>query len=618
MKKNDLQFEEFASDVRSVDELDYVELPISRAVFVLITVATILVGAIAVSRIVFLSISQGDFYQARAVANVNREKPLPAHRGIITDRYGEVLAQSTETFSVYINTSRVLKDRGRFTETLRQIAEIVGADPAQLQAAVASSDFEHQAEVPLVRNISPEAAITVRDLALPDVTVENDFRREYIDPEIFASVIGYTGFAKRGSAIEGKSGLELYYDDQLRGAPGVYVYSRDAEGTVLDEHLQTEPVSGAQIKTTIDADLQRFFYERLMQGLRDLGVHSAVGLAMSPKTGEVLSLVSLPSYDNNVFMTPGRDAERAALITDKNKPLFNRAINGAYSPGSTIKPLVAMAALHEKVIDPDYTIFSKGYLELPNPFVPSNPSRFLDWKAHGAVDMRSALARSSNVYFYILGGGFEEIKGLGIAKLRHYWDKFGLGKLTGIDAAGENLGVLPSPEEKEARTHQPWRIGDTYNVSIGQGDLLVSPVQLLNFIASIGNNGVMYRPSLVKEIQASVQGMPELRPRLKLLDYSDWQAELSQANLGMQDAVRREYGTAHLLSTLRYPTAGKTGSAQIQNNTKTNAFFVGFGPSNDPEIAVLVLIENAKSGSLNAVPIAKDVFDWYYLHRVSQ
>jgi penicillin-binding protein 2 len=322
-------------------------------------------------------------------------------------------------------------------------------------------------------------------------------------------------------------------------------------------------------------------------------------------------------------MTPGRTADRIALIKNPQKPLFNRAISGAYSPGSTIKPFVAMAAMREGLVGPDDTVYSKGYIELPNPFVPDKPSRFLDWKAHGVVDMRSAIARSSNVYFYAIGGGFENIKGLGITKLRQYWDLFGFGKTTGIDAPQEDVGFLPGPEEKEARTHQPWRIGDTYNVSIGQGDLLVSPVQLLNAISSIAANGIMYSPSLVSRIEpmsrpgSATSTSPLIVHHDQLLDYSDWKAELEQAQLGMRDAVRKDYGTANLLSSLRFPTAGKTGSAQIQNNTKTNAFFVGYGPFENPSISILVLIENAKSGSLNAVPIARDVLEWYYTHRLT-
>ncbi len=206
---------------------------------------------------------------------------------------------------------------------------------------------------------------------------------------------------------------------------------------------------------------------------------------MDPRTGEVLSLISLPSYDNNIFMTPGASKERVSLFAYSNKPLFNRAINGVYNPGSTIKPFVALAALREGVITPDTTVFSTGSIKIPNPYVPDKPSIFVEFnqEALGLLNVRSALARSSNVFFYIASGGFEGRKGLGINKLNEYWKKFGFGEKTGIDADNEATGFLPTPEEKLERTHQPWRIGDTYNVSIGQGDLRLSPIQLINYIA---------------------------------------------------------------------------------------------------------------------------------------
>jgi penicillin-binding protein 2 len=313
--------------------------------------------------------------------------------------------------------------------------------------------------------------------------------------------------------------------------------------------------------------------------------------------------------------------------------LFNRAISGAYTPGSAIKPMVALAALKENIIDPKKQILSTGYIEIPNPYDPEKPSRFLDWKAHGWVDLRSALARSSNVYFYEIGGGFEGLKGLGVNKLKEYWQRFLLGAKTGIDLPSESSGFLPDPEEKEERTGQIWRIGDTYNVSIGQGDLLLTPIQLINFIASIANGGKIYRPRLVSCATHDNSNNPNLHPNDSnrsdnsdtglyhsdcglLMDYSEWQKEIKEVQKGMEDAVEKYYGTANLLSFLPMSAAGKTGSAQVANNTRTNAFFVGYAPAENPEIAILVLMENAREGSLNAVPIAKDVLEWYYYNRI--
>ena len=291
-------------------------------------------------------------------------------------------------------------------------------------------------------------------------------------------------------------------------------------------------------------------------------------------------------------------------------------MSGVYTPGSTVKPMVALAALNEHVIDPKKQIFSAGYIEIPNPYFPDKPSRFLDWKAHGWVDLRSAIARSSNVYFYEVGGGFENIKGLGVDKLKEYWQKFGFGEKTGIDLDSESVGFLPDPEEKEIRTKDIWRLGDTYNVSIGQGDFQVTPIQLINYISAFANDGKYFKPFVLKKVTGEDGAVLEERQPENVRDFSDLSSYLKEVQEGMKDAVRQPYGTAHLLAELSVSVAGKTGSSQVENNTRTNAFFVAYAPADNPQIAILVLIENAKEGSLNAVPIGKDVIDWYYWNRL--
>lgn len=614
MKKHDLQFEEFASDVLRGDESDYVEVPISSRMFLLVGLAAVVIIGVTVARVVALNIGQADFYQARAATNVNREKPIPAHRGIITDRFGVVLAKNTDTFSVYVNAGELLKHREVLTSTLNRLSEALNTPVENLEAAVESGDYENSAEVPVLRNITSEDAIAVRGLQLASVTVENDFRREYPDGAFFASVLGYTGTSDSSAVVVGKAGLERYYDKQLRGTDGVYVYHRDAKGKTLDEQISVESKAGEKIVTTIDGELQEYFHKRLAEGLRYLGVKVGVGIAIDPRNGEVLAMVSLPSYDNNVFVTPGMSAQRSQLVLDTaHKPLFNRAISGAYNPGSTIKPLVALAGLHERVMTPQKTIYSAGFIDVPNPYVPDKPTRFVEFNMHeyGWVDVRSALAKSSNIYFYTMGGGFGGVTGLGLDRLHRYWELFGLGKKTGIGIEPEVAGTLPTAAEKEARTHQPWRLGDTFNVSIGQGDLLVSPIQLINYFASIANNGIMTRPHLVRAIGDGASILPEV-----VFDYSDWKTELREVQAGMRDGVAKSYGTSYTLNDLPMAVAAKTGSAQTQNNTKTNALFVGYAPYEKPQIVIEVLVENAKEGSLNAVPIAKDVLNWYYENRM--
>lgn len=615
-KKQDLQFEEFARDAIGAQDLDYVEVPISNRVFLLLGIVALAVVLVATGRVFYLNVARGDFYAQRALSNVNLEKPIPAHRGIITDKNGVVLAKNTETFSVFVNFSELLKDRRKFNQVLDALSETLNIPRADMEASLTQIDFENKTGVPLARNISSEDAIAVRGLNLPSVSVENDFRREYPMGPVMSSVLGYTGISATDGEIVGKTGLEHYYEDNLRGTDGTYLYTRDVKGNVLDERVSIEPISGNKLETAIDSELQEYAYKRMRQKMIELGVKGGVFIALNPKNGEVLSLISLPSYDNNIFMTPGKSNERVELVNDKNRPLFNRAINGSYNPGSTIKPLVALSALHENVIDKNFQVYSPGYIDYPNPYDPEHPRRFLDWRPQGWVNVISAIARSSNVFFYEVGGGFPAIggqagvQGLGIERLGHYWEKFGLGQKSGIDADSENVGFLPNPDEKQVRTGQPWRIGDTYNVSIGQGDISVSPMQLIDYISSIANNGVMYKPHLARAIDG-VAITPEV-----MIDYSDWKNELALVQAGMRDGVIKDYGSSHILNDLPMNVAAKTGTAQINNNTKTNAFFAGYAPFEDPQIAIVVLIENAKEGSLNALPIAKDVMNWYYENRI--
>lgn len=594
--KNELNVEDlvFNKDRR---EQDYLELPLSRQTFWLVGLAILAVGLVVFGRSFYLNVVLGPFYQDRALANLHREVEIPAPRGVIRDRFGNPLVENKNSFSAFLNVADLLKSGGDLPGSVRQISEVLGSDGEELARFVDRANLEKRNYIPLARNISRSQAIALSSLNLDSVDITADYVRDYPTGPVFSHIIGYVGESDTSRDIIGKSGVESYYDQFLRGADGRMLVYRDAKGKVLDEKVAEAPRSGADIVTTIDADLQTFFYNRLKTALAFLGRDSGVGIALDPQNGEVLAMVSMPSFDNNTV---------SKYLNGRNQPLFNRAISGQYTPGSAIKPLVALAALHENIVEPDFQVLSTGSIEIPNPYDPEKPSRFLDWKAHGWVDLYSALARSSNVYFYEVGGGFERFKGLGIEKLRSYWQTFLLGQKTGIDLSSENSGFLPAPDEKEERTGQIWRIGDTYNVSIGQGDLLLTPLQLINQIASIASGGKMYRPKVLR-----TGANPEL-----ILDYSGWQEELAAVRKGMEDAVSKPYGTANMLAYLPMKSAGKTGSSQVANNTRTNAFFVGYAPAEDPEIAILVLIENSKEGSLNAVPVAKDVLEWYYENRI--
>ncbi len=595
-----IDFDEVISDAAASD-LNALERPLRPFVFRGVILGATLIAFVFSIATLSLAAVNHDRYLKRANANVSQEIPLIASRGVIVDRNGIPLSENQAIFSVFLQTSEMVRNDEK-EKVLASASNILGLDRNEVIQGIESTNFE---SIILARDISREQAIAVKTLGLKSLIVENDYRRDYKDPA-FAHVVGYVGLVANkdlranGELVLndsiGRSGLESYYDNLLRGKNGAITAYRNARGEVESVSRTRDPEPGHEIKTTIDADLQKYFYNRLLQGLQSLGRTSGVGIALNPQNGEVLALVSLPSFDANNL---------TAYLDSPNRPLFNRAVAGLYSPGSTIKPLYAAAALQEGVVDTQKKIYSAGFIEIPNPYDPDRPSRFLDWKAHGWVDLYSALARSSNVYFYSIGGGFEDVKGLKIARIRDYWKRFGLDKKTGIDLPGESSGFLPAPEEKEKRTGSPWLLGDTYNVSIGQGDLQITPLELISTISAISNHGKAFKPHLLNTKE------PEL-----LIDVSDMESSLKEVRLGMEDAVSKPYGTAYLLGDLPLKVAGKTGSAQTTLNTKINALFVGYAPADNPQIAILVLVEDAREGSMNTVPIAKDVLRWYYDHRM--
>ena len=630
------KYQEFDLEHSIMDEAtkhyEPLELPLSRGVFVFLSIAALLIGGIVLVRIFSLNLIGGDFYKTRSAMNVEQPITISSARGNIYDRYGRILAGSKASYRVVLNVGLIKRENIDLNRTLDDLSGIFWMDRQELELLVQKADLEKSALVTLIRNIALEQADLVRSLDNKALEIQNDYQREYLMGPAFSHVLGYTGLAEFNDE-KGKTGLEEYYDSFVGGKDGVRLIYRDAKNNILDEKLLEAPKNGGYLYTTIDAGLQQYFYSRLQQSLKSLGRNAAVGIVLNPQNGEILSFVSLPSFDNNIFTDIKLRKMRGPLLSAPFEPLFNRAIAGVYAPGSTIKPVVAVAALKEGIVTPESRVFSSGVLEIPNPYFPDQPSRFLDWKAHGWVDLHSALARSSNIYFYAAGGGIpDEVqglgdikRGLGIEKLKEYWKLFGLGEKTGIDLSGENSGFLPDPQEKEAIKKDIWRLGDTYNVTIGQGDLLVTPVQLITYISSVANCGKLSKPSLIKEIKDEKGNIVSSHSPELLKDFYYLNGEIKEAQKGMEDAVSKWYGTAYSLADLSFGVAAKTGSAQVSNNTKTNAFFVGYLPAEtlaragaplDKQIAILVLIENAREGSLNAVPIGKDVLDWYYWNRI--
>ncbi len=607
-KAEDLNLEEIFHESRGQQRS--LEMSLTRSVFYGFYAFFIILVFIFSFRIFILAGYNGKFYSKRALANVNKEVYIPAPRGIIYDRNNIILADNKPSFSVSIKLSEFRKNQAEITTFLK---DKINISEAEILSTIKNSKLEESDLVIISNTINEDELIKLKAVDIKGLYIEDNYLRNYPHKDSFSHVVGYVDTENIG-----RTGLESFYETNLDGTDGALVKQYNAKGDLLDSRELRKSIPGIDLATTIDAELQIYLKNQLLERIRILGRSGGVGVAINPKNGEVLALVSAPTFDANLFSTNSTketSSIRKEILQSKARPLFDRAISGIYNPGSTIKPLVAVAALSENIITTQKTIHSKGFVEIPNIYNPELPSRFLDWKPNGWVDLYSALAKSSNIYFYAVGGGFpsgggaevgaDKMVGLGIDRLIKWWKIFGFGEKTGIDLNGENKGFLPNPTEKELRTGTPWRIGDTYNVSIGQGDLLISPLQLVNYIGAIANNGKLYELHLNKLLE------PKL---IRTIDAEENQ--INEVRKGMRDVVKMPYGTAHSLNTLPFDVAAKTGTAQVQNNFKTNAFTVAFAPYDNPEIAIIILIEDARDGSVNSIPVAHNVLEWYYWNRI--
>jgi len=339
--------------------------------------------------------------------------------------------------------------------------------------------------------------------------------------------------------------------------------------------------------------------------LQRLKTDRAAGVALNPNTGEIMALVSFPNINNNKFIQGFTKEELEKIIQDSSKPFLNRAISGVYPPGSTIKPLIAAAVLKEGVVTPNQTINCTGSITVYNKYYPNIFRIYHDWKIHGITNIIKAIAESCNVYFYTVGGGYGEIQGLGIEKINYYLEKFGLGKISGIDLPEERRGLVPDKNWKEKTKNEDWYIGDTYNVSIGQGDMMTTPLQMALATAAVANNGTLFKPQIVSKI-----GDKSISSQVLEKNIIDDEEIFRVVKKGMREAVIS--GSAKYLYDLPIKAAGKTGTAEASGNKSPHGWFTCFAPYEKPEIVLTILIENGGEGSSVAAPIAKEVLKWYF------
>ncbi|SDH69744.1 penicillin-binding protein 2 [Pseudomonas panipatensis] len=583
-------------------------------------VAVFLLAMVLVARMYHLQVTQYEYHSTLSENNRVHVQPIPPNRGLIYDRNGVIIADNRPSFSLTITRERT----ENLHQELQALVEILGLTEEdrtifEKRMKQGRRPFE---PVPIMFELNEEqiARIAVNQYRLPGIDVTAQFVRHYPLAEHFAHSVGYVGRINEpelkvldpvnysGTHHIGKTGVEKFYEADLHGTVGYEEVETNARGRVLRVLKRTDPIPGKDIVLSIDSKLQAKAEEAL-------GGRRGAIVAIQPSTGDVLAMVSQPSYDPNLFVTGITFKDYSALRDSVDRPLYNRVLRGLYPPGSTVKPAVALAGLDAGVVTPSSRVFDPGYYQLPN-----YDHKYRNWNhsGEGWVNLETAIMRSNDTYFYDLAHK------LGIDRLHDFMSRFGFGQRVALDMYGEAPGLMPSREWKRALRRQAWFPGETLILGIGQGYMQSTPLQLAQMTALIANRGKWIRPHLAKTIDGKPPVDPEPMPDIDLRDPGNW----SLIDSDMQQVVHAARGTAHKIGdTSVYRIAGKSGTAQVvairqnerydrskvQERNRDHALFVGFAPADNPQIAVAVMVENGESGSGVAAPVLKQVMDAWLL-----
>ncbi|PIS42105.1 MAG: penicillin-binding protein 2 [Candidatus Kerfeldbacteria bacterium CG08_land_8_20_14_0_20_40_16] len=573
-------------------------------------------------RTFWFQLVEGKEYREISEGNRIRIQTIKARRGVIYDRNETLLTRNVPNFTLSIIPADLPEEPGERKNIIGTVARIIKISAEEIEQKLEGVPTYSYEPIEIQEYIEYDQALLLRveTRLFPGINFSIKDSREYLEPDSTAHLIGYTGkitveeleLSENQDYLLtdtiGKTGLEYQYEKILRGEDGKKRIEVDSLGKEKKLIASKDPRSGQNITLAIDLGLQKVLDQSLKKMVSNTNSPGAAAVALDPRNGEVLALVSVPGFDSNEFIKGISLENFQNLINDPNRPLFMRAVSGQYPPGSTIKPIIASAALQEGIITPQTTVLSTGGLQV-------GPNFFPDWKAggHGLTDVKKALAESVNTFFYTIGGGYEDFTGLGVDRINQYARLFGLGETLGIDFTAEANGFLPTKQWKEDAKGERWYLGDTYHLAIGQGDILVTPLQVADYTAAIANGGTLYQPHLVQSTQD-----PESNQALKkdpVVIRKDFiqSSYLKTVREGLRQAVTA--GSASALQSLVVPAAGKTGTAQIGEEDKTHAWFTGFAPYDSPEIVITVIVEKGGEGHATALPVAREGFNWYFNQR---
>lgn len=537
----------------NIDQMQgHFERPLGKHIFYLFLIGIFLLLGSYTYRLFSMQIINGEMYIKKADNNHLKKIPLFALRGTITDRNGELLAWNTLGNFIYKDTNSTSSEK-----------------------------------------------VSIDDIPM----------RVYTKEEGFSHLLGYVSYPKRDSSgifwqdeYIGKDGVEKQYQDYLQGIKGERIIAIDALHQIEAQNVVVYPTHGANLQLSIDKEIQSRLYKGIEGLAKKASFVSGAGVIMDIHTGEILAITSYPEYDNNMMTNAKSKEENKKVgedLLDKRQKFLNRAVSGLFTPGSTVKPFIAIAALMENIITPEQNIYSSGQLVIKNKY--GGPDTvFKDWKAHGYTDMRKALEESSDEYFYQVGGGYKEQKGLGIERINKYGKMFGFGTTTGIDLPGEVSGNIPSPEWKKKIFGEDWLVGNTYHTSIGQYGFQLSALELVRGVAAIANGGYLVTPHVLKGLNTSSTSIDLKEKDLKVI------------REGMHLVVYGDGGTGKPLNITGIDVAAKSGTAELGVSKQlVNSLITGYFPYEEPKYAFVVVMEKAKRGNtFGAAHSMKDLLTW--------
>lgn len=589
--------------------------------FIFIFSILLILSSVLIIRLYYLQVVHHEYYLGLSKKNYLHIEPIEVNRGLISDRNGLIIAEDRPTFNLTLN----LKNKELCGHLLRNILDILALSQEKQYSLskVLTKNCQYFKPVDILQNLNEYevARIAVNKFRLPGIEITTRPIRYYPEGSLFSHAVGYVGRTDhshfshvsanldRSPRYVGQTGVEHFYEKELRGYPGTRELEKDANARVKRVIKEIKPIPGKDIVLTLDSNLQRVA-EKALSGRKGAVV------ALNPKNGEILAMVSQPSFNPNLFITGINSEAYYKIRNSKGLPLFNRVSQGTYPPGSAIKPAIAIAGLDSGSITPSLKIYDRGYYQLPN-----SSHKYRNWNhvGEGYVNLDHAIMRSNDTYFYNLAHV------LGIDALSYYMKKFGLGSKISLDISGEVEGLMPSREWKYSTRKETWFPGETLILGIGQGYMQVTPIQLVQAISLIANRGKWIRPHLAKSIAGKVVSDSNPIPDIELKDPMDW-IRITNSMLKVMHDPR---GTGSITGRKsKYLIAGKSATSQVisipQNENyhrskirkryQDHALFVGFAPAYNPEITVLVIVENGGSGSRVAAPVMLEVMNSWLLN----